>query len=65
MDEVLIWTSDQIRLGGIPPFESLEPIDPTLGIEETLHRRLRAEWRDRLAWHQARHDLVADVAVRP
>ena len=65
MHEALIWLSDQIRLSGIPSFESLEPIDPTLSNEETLHRRMRAEWKDRLAWHQARHDLASDVAVRP
>ena len=63
MDEALDWLSDQIRLRGILPFESLEPIDPTLSTEETLHKRMRAEWRDRLAWHRARHDLTSDVAV--
>ena len=63
MDETLDWLSDQIRLRGIPPFESFE--DPTLSNEETFHRRMQAEWRDRLAWHRARHDLASDVAVRP
>jgi hypothetical protein len=65
MDDALDWFSDQVRLRSIPPFESLEPIDPTLSVEETLHRRMQAEWRDRLAWHQARHDLASEVAVRP
>jgi hypothetical protein len=62
--EAMIWLSDQIRMGGILPFESLEPIDPTLSVEETLHRRMQAEWRDRLAWHQTRHDLASGFAIR-
>jgi putative DNA primase/helicase len=65
MGEALTWLSDQIRLRGISPFKSFEPIDPTLSPEETINRRMQAEWRDRLAWHQARHDLASDVAVRP
>lgn len=65
MDEAVTWLSDQITLGGIPPFESLEPVDPTLSVEETVRKRMRAEWRDSLAWHRARHDLASDVAARP
>ena len=66
MDETLDRLSDQIRLGGIPPFESLEPVDPTLHDEEALHGRMQAEWHDRLAWHRARHDLapVAPLSSR-
>lgn len=59
IDDTLIWLSDQIRLRGIPPFKTLELLGPKLSVEETLHRRLQAEWRDRLAWHRARHDLVS------
>jgi putative DNA primase/helicase len=58
MNETLIWLSDQIRFRDIQTFESLEPVDPTLGVEETLHKRMQAEWRDRQVWHRARHNLA-------
>jgi hypothetical protein len=61
MDDALASVSDQIRLRGIPIFESLEPDNPRLDAEETLHRRMRAEWKDRLAWHRARHDLAVSA----
>ena len=65
IDDAVMWLSHQIRLRGIPPFESLEPVDPALSVEVTIVKRMEAEWRDCSAWHRARHDLAADVAVRP